>query len=231
MVCCGVPYEALVAGVPAGPRGTISGRIGRDPRDRLRMALLGPNTGATAPGGGGGGGSLSGKNAVSVGEGVWRGRRALRGRGRGGGGSGNGGWIVLVFNTYVMKLQATAVEMLVGSLMVVLVVAAGGCQVTHYEVAAAFAGCAHLRLVLETGRTHQIRVHCSADPRTGGLGAPLLGDAVYGGPTCSLGGGGGGGGGSGRHVAALMGRQVRVLFWRRRLRVFGVLRVCLRWME
>ena len=56
--------------------------------------------------------------------------------------------------------------------------AAGKDATTHYTVAEAFpkSSCAFLRLVLETGRTHQIRVHCS-----GGLGLPLLGDSVYGG--------------------------------------------------
>ena len=32
-----------------------------------------------------------------------------------------------------------------------------------------------LRLIPETGRTHQLRVHCAQ-----GLGVPILGDALYG---------------------------------------------------
>ena len=48
--------------------------------------------------------------------------------------------------------------------------------VTHYEVLARFVdGAAHVRCRLETGRTHQIRVHLSE------AGAPLLGDELYGG--------------------------------------------------
>ena len=46
--------------------------------------------------------------------------------------------------------------------------------VTHYEVLARFGGVSYLRLRLETGRTHQIRVHMSY------MGHPLLGDEVYG---------------------------------------------------
>ena len=46
--------------------------------------------------------------------------------------------------------------------------------VTHYEVLARFGGVSYLRLRLETGRTHQIRVHMSY------TGHPLLGDEVYG---------------------------------------------------
>ncbi|MGN0592954.1 MAG: RluA family pseudouridine synthase [Ruminococcus sp.] len=45
---------------------------------------------------------------------------------------------------------------------------------THYEVLAEFPGYSHLRLRLETGRTHQIRVHLSY------MGHPILGDDVYG---------------------------------------------------
>ena len=45
---------------------------------------------------------------------------------------------------------------------------------THYEVLTEFTGYSHLKLRLETGRTHQIRVHLSH------LGHPILGDDVYG---------------------------------------------------
>ena len=45
---------------------------------------------------------------------------------------------------------------------------------THYEVLAEYPGYSHLRLRLETGRTHQIRVHMAY------IGHPLAGDPVYG---------------------------------------------------
>ena len=45
--------------------------------------------------------------------------------------------------------------------------------VTHYEVLARYGGISYLALRLETGRTHQIRVHMSY------TGHPLLGDEVY----------------------------------------------------
>ena len=47
--------------------------------------------------------------------------------------------------------------------------------ITHYRVLERFSGITYLALELETGRTHQIRVHMSH------LGHPLLGDEVYGG--------------------------------------------------
>ena len=46
--------------------------------------------------------------------------------------------------------------------------------VTHWEVIERFRGYTHVRCRLETGRTHQIRVHMAH------IGHPILGDTVYG---------------------------------------------------
>lgn len=46
--------------------------------------------------------------------------------------------------------------------------------VSHYRVAEKFRAHTHVKVSLETGRTHQIRVHMAS------LGFPLLGDPVYG---------------------------------------------------
>ncbi|WP_347177440.1 RluA family pseudouridine synthase [Glycomyces sp. L485] len=54
------------------------------------------------------------------------------------------------------------------------VVADGKPSVTHYDTIEVFPGASLMDIVLETGRTHQIRVHFSA------LGHPLVGDATYG---------------------------------------------------
>lgn len=59
------------------------------------------------------------------------------------------------------------------------VVKEGGREaVTHYRVLERFGGISYLALELETGRTHQIRVHMSYK------GHPLLGDEVYGSAKC-----------------------------------------------
>jgi 23S rRNA pseudouridine1911/1915/1917 synthase len=55
------------------------------------------------------------------------------------------------------------------------VVQSGKRAVTHYSVLARYDGYTYTQCRLETGRTHQIRVHMSH------IGHPLLGDAVYGG--------------------------------------------------
>lgn len=90
-------YNALVWGIPDPKAGRIEGNIGRDLRDRLKMAVLPPD-------------NPSGKHAV-----------------------------------------------------------------THYEVLEPLAHVSLVKCVLETGRTHQIRVHLTH------IGHPLFADARYGG--------------------------------------------------
>lgn len=46
--------------------------------------------------------------------------------------------------------------------------------ITHYEVIERYGDFTHIRCILETGRTHQIRVHMAY------IGHPLAGDSVYG---------------------------------------------------
>ena len=53
--------------------------------------------------------------------------------------------------------------------------------VTHWEVVRRYRGYTHIRCHLETGRTHQIRVHMAY------IGHPILGDTVYGRKKAELG--------------------------------------------
>ena len=48
--------------------------------------------------------------------------------------------------------------------------------ITHYQLIEELHGHSYMRFTLETGRTHQIRVHCAY------MGHPILGDDVYGKP-------------------------------------------------
>lgn len=86
-------YEAIVHGLPGADKGTVDAPIGRDPRDRLRMAVVPEQLGRHA--------------------------------------------------------------------------------VTHFFVRERFAAYSHVDLRLETGRTHQIRVHMAY------IGHPVAGDPVY----------------------------------------------------
>lgn len=54
------------------------------------------------------------------------------------------------------------------------IVADGRPAITHYQVLERFRGYSHMAFQLETGRTHQIRVHMAS------IGHPIIGDPLYG---------------------------------------------------
>ena len=58
----------------------------------------------------------------------------------------------------------------------------GKVAITHYHVLDRFGQYTYIECQLETGRTHQIRVHMSS------IGHPLLGDEIYGPAKCPISG-------------------------------------------
>ena len=78
--------------------------------------------------------------------------------------------VVGVFLT-VTRASQKSLDLTAGGLAVT---AGGKPAVTHYRVRRRFRAHALLRVKLETGRTHQIRVHMAH------IRFPLLGDPVYG---------------------------------------------------
>lgn len=64
-----------------------------------------------------------------------------------------------------------------GSIIERTVTSDGDSAITHYNVVKEFNNLSLVHIVLETGRTHQIRVHFSH------IGHPILGDTLYGSPS------------------------------------------------
>lgn len=64
-----------------------------------------------------------------------------------------------------------------GSIIERTVSSDGDSAITHYDVVKEFNNLSLVHIVLETGRTHQIRVHFSH------IGHPILGDTLYGSPS------------------------------------------------
>lgn len=58
-----------------------------------------------------------------------------------------------------------------------VVIETGLASITHYEVLERFSAHTYIKIKLETGRTHQIRVHFAH------IGHPILGDVLYGNPS------------------------------------------------
>ena len=53
---------------------------------------------------------------------------------------------------------------------------------TLWRTVARLDGCTRVEFRPETGRTHQLRMHAATPASEGGLGAPILGDTLYGDP-------------------------------------------------
>ncbi|MBF2568540.1 RluA family pseudouridine synthase [Listeria welshimeri] len=84
----------------------------------------------------------------------------------------------------ILQEEAGAIEAPIGrkevSIMERFVTPEGKYAKTNYEVLKRYRGFDHVAIQLETGRTHQIRVHFSY------IGHPLIGDDMYGGDTSML---------------------------------------------
>lgn len=84
----------------------------------------------------------------------------------------------------VLQEEAGSIEAPIGrkevSIMERFVTPEGKYAKTNYEVLKRYRGFDHVAIQLETGRTHQIRVHFSY------IGHPLIGDDMYGGETSML---------------------------------------------
>lgn len=72
------------------------------------------------------------------------------------------------------KIEGNIARSVANRKKMTVVKAGGKVAVTHYRVEELFSEAALIRCTLETGRTHQIRVHLAH------IGHPLLGDQVYG---------------------------------------------------
>ena len=80
-------------------------------------------------------------------------------------------YIAIVYG--IIEQDFGTIEREPDSIMTRMVAIDGDKAVTHFEVIKRMEDMTVIRLKLETGRTHQIRVHCKA------IGHPILGDGLY----------------------------------------------------